>query len=668
MKHLLNLLIIFAFIHTANAQKYKFGKVSKAELAEKACPIDTSANACVLYKERYTHFDYLQGKGFVIKEDYFVRIKIYNKEGFDVATQSVPLYYDPHNAEQVMGLKGVTYNLVNGKIQKTKLDKKNIYIEKTSDHIKQYKFSMPNLQPGSVVEWKYTKFSPYKSNLDEVVLQYDIPVKKEKIMINIPEFYNYRPHIKGFLPINLNPDSEIRTITMTEKTRTGGGWTPSETNYSQESYDFKENTYQINMTDVPALKDEPYAGNIDNYRSSVMFELQFTKLPQSPPEQYATTWEAVALDAYNDSNFGAQLKKRNYLKETMAPFADKPNDIKKLIEIYELAKKKIKWNGKYNYYVDKGVAKAFKTGSGNVGDVNLNLINMLNAGGFEASPVLVSTVKQGIPLFPTRTGFNYVIAHVNVGGKEYLLDATDPYAIPNVLPERALNFQGRLIKKDGSSQIIELFPREYSNKLSKLNLKLEDDELSGMLITKTDRYFAYQYREKIASKSKDDIDKYLQEKYEEFDITNSRISNAEKKYKQMMEAVQFNTDSYVEEISGQLFISPLLNLSYESNPFKSDERKFPVFFNFPYIRSINVNFVIPDGYEVAKLPEAVVYTFGNNDGGYEYKIEQKGNQIVIVSNYVINRPIIGASKYDELRSFIDKVINKQKEKIVLKKK
>jgi len=249
--------LIFSFSFTLNAQKYKFGKVSKAELYEKSCPLDKEAHACILYKKRDTHFEYDEEEGFVIKEEYYFRVKIYDKEGIDEGIRSIPVYYNDKNAEKVINLKAVTYNLERGKIVKTKLKKKNIYLETTDEHIKQYKFSMPDLKPGSVIEWKYTFISPFYTELEKVVIQYDIPVKREDIYLGIPDFFRYRPHMRGAWDYRLN----LRSVEKNYKVK-------DESTESlaiiYNTYIYKENIYEINTGNVPALKEEPYAGNIEN--------------------------------------------------------------------------------------------------------------------------------------------------------------------------------------------------------------------------------------------------------------------------------------------------------------------------------------------------------------------------------------------------------------------
>ena len=119
----------------AISQNYKFGKVSEEELLEKTNPDYPEANATVLYKKQQISFDYVQDKGFIQNNEVQMRIKIYNKEGFDYATQIVKLYTNSEGStsynESLLGLKAVTYNLIDGKIEEDKLKKDGIFEERT---------------------------------------------------------------------------------------------------------------------------------------------------------------------------------------------------------------------------------------------------------------------------------------------------------------------------------------------------------------------------------------------------------------------------------------------------------------------------------------------------------------------------------------------------------
>src|SRR5690606_4831561 len=122
-----------------------------------------------------------------------------------------------------------------------------------------------------------------------------------------------------------------------------------------------------------------------------------------------------------------------------------------------------------------GVRKAYKEKTGNVAEINLMLTAMLRYAGLNANPVLVSTKSHGIPLFPTTDGFNYVISAIEGNDTRILLDATDKYAMPNVLPKRALNWMGRLIRKNGSSVEVDLTASNLSSQVVNMIVKINEE-------------------------------------------------------------------------------------------------------------------------------------------------------------------------------------------------
>ena len=102
-----------------------------------------------------------------------------------------------------------------------------------------------------------------------------------------------------------------------------------------------------------------------------------------------------------------------------------------------------------------------------------------------ASPVLVSTKSNGVPLFPTTDGFNYIIAAVSFGDGYVLMDASERYSLPNMLPPRALNWQGRLISKNGSAAWLNLSSGTKSIEDNFVSVKMDDEGMiDGMIRTK----------------------------------------------------------------------------------------------------------------------------------------------------------------------------------------
>ena len=638
------------------AQDFKFGTVSIKELNEKQCPIDSTADAAVLYSERKSYIDLDNDYGIVVRNVYTKRLKIYHKDGAKYARVDIPINIYKMEKETVKNIKAYTYNLSGNKIVKTALKKSEIFREKTSEHIVTIKFTMPKIKDGSVVEWTYTRSNPFLHYINEIVLQEDIPIIKTKAQFSFPDGFNFRYYLKGNRQYNIKKSVKKRII----EGRLYG---------EDVTWNVNENTLKIEQDSVPALVEEPFCGNIQNYRRGIKFELIKIDLP-GIRKTYAIDWKDVVKTAYRNQDFGNQLKKKNYFKKDLKELSKIIPDYKHRLKfIFDFVKKRIKWNGKNDYFTKKGVIKAYKDGYGNAAEVNLNLINMLNANDIKAYPVLISTVNHGIPLFPTITGFNFVIVAVPYKEIYYLLDATDSFVPVNVLPERDLNFVGRQVKKDGLSKTIDLFPNDYSKKNITLKVNFDGESFSGFAFTKMDKYFAYHYRKKLSHyHNKKQQSDFLEKRYNNIEIKNFRLKNVNQIENDLVETIQFNTDEYFSEIGDKILISPMLFVNFGKNPFQSDKRNFPVFLDYPRIVEKKINIKIPENYEVKHLPENIDIRFGDKFGSYHFKIEQNGQIIKISSVFVLTLTVIDTKYYQDLKSFYEQIIKKQQESIVLEKK
>jgi len=660
------LLIIWAPILWS--QNYKFGKVSKAELEEKFYPLDSTANAAILYSERKVTFEYDKEKGFYILEKHFTRLKIYKPEGYEKATKKILVYHDQKGEEKVRSVSAKTYTLEKGKIVKTKLQKKNIFNEKESKYYNSKKFTMPNLQDGCIVEWKYEFTTPFIGMLDKVRLQENIPIKKIKVRVATPEYYIYNTKTSGFINIPIKKDLKIRTVSISSFERTRSIY-ETKSKSVNSSFEFDERIQLIEMSNIPAIKNEPFSGNINNYKAGINYELSSIKYPNKPFNNFATDWDAVVKKIYLNSSFGDQLKKQNHFKEELGILLKDKNSIEeKIIGIYQFVKSKIKWNNYNSIYSDEGVRKAYKKGVGNVADINLNLVAMLKFAGLEANPVLVSTINHGIPLFPTRNGFNYVIAKVSTPNGYVLLDATEKNALPNVLPERVLNFQGRVVSDDGTSDWVKLYPTKHAISKTVANVKFNEQGFKGTARKTITNNLLLDYREENREKSKETLLEWIDDHYKDIEIINARVSNLDKLDKDGIETIQFETESFVEEIANKTYISPMLYKQIKENDFKSEKREFPVFYNAPWASINEININIPENYTIESLPETIEYALPSEIGFFIYNINQNGQNIKVNSKLIINEPVIPVNYYNELREFYKNVIKKQAEKIVLVKK
>lgn len=665
MKTILLTLIITLSVINLKAQDYKFGKISKEELSEQIYPLDSSANAVILYKKRYTHFDFKQNQGFQVVTEVQERIKIYNSEGFDWATKEIKFYKTSSSKENVSNIKAATFVLENNKIIETDLSKKDIFDEEVNKYWSEKKFTMPNLSEGCIVEWKYKITSPFKS-IDDVQFQYSIPVKKVDITIEMPEYYVFKKRNKGYFLISPKETTKNSFISINNTHRIETSSTTTR-KYSQSKIDYKTKVEIYNIENVPALKEEPYVNNIENYMGAVEYEFSELHWPREPIEYFSNSWDDVTKTIYDNADFKSQLYKSNHYKDDLPLILQSAKtDSEKLVAIFEFVKQKIKWNNYNGFYAFNGVKKAYTDGVGNASDINLNLVSMLNSAGLTANPVLISTRSHGIPLFPTIEGFNFVIAAVELSGGIVLLDATDPNSTPNHLPLRDLNWKGRLIRKDESSVSVDLIPTEPSTSTSNIMVTISGDgEVNGIVRKTYDNLHGVNYRDKYYKVSNDDIITKIESdnnlEIQDFKVTKDNI------YKPVIEMYKFNSENMVDMVGTKIYIKPLLFNVASENPFKLEDRKYPIDFGTPMLDKNTVIITIPEGYTISSYPENIAMGLPNNYGVYIFRTSVLGNKVSVQSQLKLNTAIYPSQNYKEMKDFYKMIINKNLENIVLEK-
>lgn len=662
--------VLFLGIYSlSDAQDYRFGKVSEEELLQKEHPVDPAANAAILYRETKTEFQYSQDSGWYMVTDYFERVKIYNKEGFDWTDVSIDLYKGS-GEDKLIGLRAYTYHLDSkGKVDKVKLEKDGIFNQETSKYLTQTKITMPDVKEGCVIEYKYTIESPFIFNIDEFRLQEKIPLDKVSVIFKSPEYFQYKTHQRGWIAYDVKSSVRDRSMSYSVTDRDNARWTEMKSKTQIKQTKFKENTYEIDMESVPAMKEESYAGNINNYTTALQFEMSYMDFPGSSIKSYATTWEDVSKSIYNIDSFGLELERRNYFeKDIDALLAGISKPEEKVSRIFMYVLTKMNWNGYHGYFSNEGVKAAYKRGSGNVADINLMLTAMLRYANLEANPVLVSTKSHGIPLFPTRNGFNYVITAVELPQGTILLDATNKDAEIGVLKSEIINGEGRLIKEGGVSTWMSLRSLIPAVKSSMLSVEiLPDLSLSGKARNRFTGNYAFHYRTKFKSLSKDAQLKSLEKDLKHTELSEVSFENLNELGQPVSLVYDFESLDGVEDVAGKLYFSPLVFMATEENPFKPEAREYPIDFGFPMKDRYIVNVTLPEGYKVESLPEDVVYNLGENIGSYRYLISQTGNNLQLSVELSIDKSFIAAEEYGNLKKFFELLIAKENEKVVLSK-
>jgi hypothetical protein len=658
--NLLVLILFFSFFFSnVNAQEFKLGKVSLKELEEKVYPNDTTAPAAILFNKARTYFTYDIKFGFSIVTENSFRIKIYKKDGLKWANYKLPyrIGYEKYNDDLAEFTDGVTYNIENNKIVKTKLKGEGVFNTTINKYWKEEAITMPNVKVGSIIEFKYVLKSENIVEFPDFIFQYNIPVNSSEYNVDIPGFFVYKAVVKRL--------SEI--VAESKVTRGSLEFANEYTVNKTESVNFDQQSNKYRAYYIPALKEEPFVDNIENYRISIQHELEKTQFYQEPVKDYSTTWQGVAKTIYLDKDFGKELKERDYIAQDVVRILkniDTKNE--RLDVIFKFVQNKMNWNHKKGYYTDKGVKQAYIDGTGNDAEINFILMAMLNYAGIATNPVLLSTLDNGVPVFPNRTIFNYVIAAAEIDGKQILLDATNKYATNNILPLYTLNWTGRLLREDGTSEEIKLEPKSSSKKAVNLMVSIgEKGILSGKYrVLRTD-YEAFAFREKYADINQQNYLEKVENDYPGMQISDYNVENSKDVSKPVNESFTFTTNNQCEIIGDKIYINPLLFLTPTKNPFVQEKRDFPIYFGYPTQEKFIINIEIPKGYAVQSIPKAIKLQTIENVASFIFNAEISNNTIQIAIVKESNKQIVSPGSYPVLKDFYQQMIDKQNQKIVL---
>jgi len=629
------LLIMVAFSLTGYAQEYKIQKITADNFKESKYANDTVASAVVEYNIGNTYFE-AAGENYQLVTITKTRIKIINKDGYDYATVKVPLYRDKSTREFLSVSNAYTYNLVNGNVEKTKLKGDGEFMEKIEGNHFLATFTMPNVKEGSIIEYTTKVTSPYFTFVPEWYFQLGIPVIYSEYSSKFPDFLIFQKYIRG--------STKINQVTV-------GG------------------QYVYKATNISALKDEGFVANINNYRSSIIHSFSGYKDENGSQKMVAGTWEDVVKTITENENFGKQLKNVSSFKEVATPIIEgKSSDEEKADAIYKYVQQNFNSNQDIGIYTSQNLKETNKTKTGNIADLNLLTIALMKSVYIKAYPILLSTRSHGITYMPSANAFNNVIIGVENLGKTSLYDASNKYASKDILPIHNLNWMGRLIRDDGTSKDILIEPKIKSRYGVSANLKvnLANHSIDGKFRRSFNNYEAFIVRNRYENLSNDKIVKKIEETYES-EIENYTINNLNDLAENVEESFTTTKESSFDVIGNKVYLKPLHIFGVQENPFKEEERNYPIDFIYPQTNAYTVTYEIPEGYEVDFLPASKKFITGSNSISASWYVIKDENQIKVKFNLDYNIAFIDSKEYQDIKKIFDEVIKFKDERIVLKK-
>ncbi|MDX1827996.1 MAG: hypothetical protein R3342_00485 [Lutibacter sp.] len=648
MKKIAILFTLFTINIFAQKQSdYTFGKVTNEELNLTKYDKDTTANALVLFDYGNTTFK-VKNNRIIIQTKFYKKIKIFNAEGYKYGTEKIPIYNNKSENEEVLSIKAETHN---GSTI-SHLLKGNIYRKKINENWSEVSFTLPNLKKGSVIEYEYTLESPFKFNLTGWYFQSSIPSKVSLYKALIPGNYVYNRKLNGYLKLTKNLASVKKKCFHVPP-------------YMGDS-DCEKLTYE--MRDIPAFEKEDYMTNEDNFISKIKFELSELRWFDGSNIKYTSTWGAVDKEFKHDRDIGGQFKKTKFFKDKLPKKISSLNsDLEKAKAIYTFIQNHYTWNKKYSIFKGSNVKKAFEIKIGSVGEINISLINALKSAGLNAELVLLSTRENGFPtkIHPVITDFNYIIAKVNINDTYYLLDATDKLIPFGILPFRCLNGSGRVMDFKNPSYWMDIKPNNTSKTQLNVSLKLDNEgNITGKLRKVYFGYDAIDKRKDLLTKTEDDVLSNFESSFDNLEVLDYKLLNQKDIDKPIVENydIAIDSDSNLQTI----FLHPFFDIVVKKNPFKQENRLYPVDYGYPKKAVVNFSLELPENFKIKSLPKSVAYKLQKNGGSFNLITKNHDNKrVTLNSTFSINKPIFYNYEYYSLKELYKLIINTEKTPIVI---
>ncbi len=652
----------------------KFGKVSKDHIADQRFVEYAGGCAVVLQDVGSSTFVFDQTNGFRLHFKKHMIIKVLSEEGYSWADGEVLLYQDNDSKEFIQSLKGYTYNLQDGKLIKSKLSNDAVFTEQRNDYWDAQKFSMPNVKVGSIIEISYTIVSDFLFNLRSWQFQYDIPSMYSSYTTIIPEYFDYKLVTQGYHQIESTPPTSrtkhVEFAPGLGRAKISVRSRPTVVKAAPISkLDYIEIEQEFKARNINAMRTEAFSLPVINYVTKIMFELETTSFPGEPIQEYRTSWGNLNKRFLDSEYFCKSLDQINFLKNEIDEIKARHHTVKdQIAAAYKLVTYQIKWNGFYSKYVDTSLKRAYDERSGSIADINLLMTALLRELGMSSDPVLVSTRENGIVRenYPVSRQFNYVVCAVDTEKGTMLIDAADRSAPLGFLPEKCLNGRGWRVTEEGGTWI-NLTPDRGWRQGKELMMALNADlTLEGTHKASSENYASFDHRRSIQLEGADDFIEEIKGQMDDWSIVNSTISNSQNMSEPLIE--EYEVHRKLDEVNGLIFFSPILNDDFNENPFKSEDRLYPVDFSFPRFNYYSLTLKIDEGFIIDEMPEPLSIGMPGGKAVFTYNLVTSENEIKVTSILNIRKHLFLPEEYAGLREFFGQLVAKQNEQIVLKRK
>ena len=626
-KNLYVLILFFISFICANGQSQPaiptvqpYGKIDKADLEMTACDFEKNANAEVL-------FDVGKMNDGIMERH--IRIKIFNQFGMGWANFRLEYWFAlaKYGASE---LEGETFNLVDGKIEITPLDKKQVYTEKTNSAFSTLAFAFPDVKPGSVIEFKS------KGSFGGTwYFQNNIPTRYSEISTD-------------FSPSAYTSFKFVPYVTMPYVKDIGAN-----NDYNQTKA----------MAYVPSLPEEPFV----NSKTANLQRIEFMGILNNY-SSWQTIGEFLSRWYDHDQNVDIHLAGEEEIVEHAKHIKSRDESI---AYIFDYVKNNINWNKINDFLAEISTAYEWDKKTGSSAEINWIVFHLLKKAGIKSYPVITADKATGKmnPALPNILQMRNMVVLIGIDSvTNYVLDASDKLNTYNAIPKKYLNVFGLMIDRDNEQyNMVFLNSNKPVIQQAFIHAEIEPDgKLAGTAEITSDAYNKYSAEKDYAVLGEKGYIDSLRGKDNNIKVSSFKMENMDIDSLPLVQKIAFSEDLPGADEHYIYFNTNPFSLMGD-NPFKNDTRYSDIDFGYRQDFSISGIYKIPDGYKAETLPKSITSFMPDKSIMFKRVVAEQDGSILV--RYVLDhkKSIYFQKDYPDIKAFYKNMYDMLNEQIVLKK-
>jgi hypothetical protein len=642
MKKLTLLLAVISACSVSLAQKEipGFGKIDIADLKLKDCSFEPGATAMKLFDVQEAEFEF-GAYGSRLKTEHRVRIKIFNEKGYTHASIKIP-YYSKKGESKFKGLKAIVYNLdENGKLVKQELGNKDFFKEKAIENVKMVNFTFPNLKPGSVIEYTYTKVEKNVFHTDPWLVQDDIPVAYSANIITTP--------IECILK-----DKVFGSDTIVHKTYVVGNF-----NYKRQNHFSKEN--------IRSFRPEPFmSSRKDNLLKVIYLLFPTGNIFADLLSNARYLWNMAGIEFINSKLYKEQVLVPLPGTEKVVDSAKKiPVITDKIAYLYAAIQKQISTDNEQTTGLTD-LKEAWSSKDGTSAEINMILLNLLKQCNISAHPLLISTRDNGYidKDFPSFGQLNGIAVLAYDSTRLFVLDASQKFQTIETPPMNLMNREVLVLAKD-STQWLKVVDKRP---LLKQHVNIFADLDSAGLLKGTATLQHFNYAKSVVMDTSGEIksNNFFDHKTPGLTLLTSQRENYDISGEPLTETIDFSFEP--QQTNDFFFINPQFLAAENKNPFTTNSRNTDIDFISNQEHILNLQFSLPANFEVDHLPKNMLVIAPDSSFSYQRTFSTDGKDVYMSQLFTVAKPVFQKNEYDGIFDFFKRMYALRNEEIVIKKK